>query len=84
MTNTEFIKRMIALTEELERAAAARPYDPDAYNNVIDRLNSITPPWRQRRRRRPWVSLIILIFLLLVLIYIVCEILYNFGIMDQL
>ena len=83
MTDKEYLEKMIALTDELNRTASANPYDPDAYNSVIDQLNSIVPPWEQRRRRRPWAAVMIVIFLVLVLLYIVWEILFNLKIMDS-
>ena len=82
MTDKEYLKKMIALTEELNRVASAEPYDPDAYNRVIDQLNNVKPPWESRRRRRPWfafASCIILLIILVWIVYTVLSLLYTRG-----
>ncbi len=35
------LERLKLLTSELEAAGNARPYDPDAYNRIVDDLNSL-------------------------------------------
>lgn len=76
MTNTKYLKKMITLSEELERAATAEPYDPDAYNLVITKIQRIIPPWQQRRRRRPWPAIFFCLFLLFCLAWLIWSILF--------
>lgn len=71
MNDKDYVKQMVALHKELERVSKANPYYEDAYNDVIDQLNRLTPPWKQRRRRRSWFMFAILIFVCLVLAWIV-------------
>ena len=60
MNDTEYLEKMVELSKELERSAQARPYDPDAYNAIIDQLNELKHPLEQRRRRRDWWMILLL------------------------
>lgn len=71
MNDAEYIKRMTALTDELNNAASAEPYDPVAYNRVIDEFNKIQPPWESRPCRPSWIMIAIISFLLFILGFIV-------------
>jgi len=84
MNNTKDLKYLRSLLDELERTGNSRPYDPDAYNDVVDRLNRLFTSQGQCRRRRPWAAVIVFIFLFLVLLYIVFEILFNLKITERL
>ncbi len=55
-----YLKRKAELAYELERAAQARPYDPGAYNKIIDQLNSLKPPSFRHKRRRDWWMILLL------------------------
>jgi len=46
MKDTTYLKRMIALTQELERNASAEPYDPDSYNRTVEALKDTNRAWR--------------------------------------
>lgn len=76
MKNSKYLHKMYALTEELERAAKAKPYDPDVYNDVVARITAFHLAWYYYRRRRPWPALISVILLLIVLVCIVFKVLY--------
>lgn len=76
MTDRKYLKTMIYLSEELERAASAEPYDPDQYNKVIDSINSTNRVWLNSLRRRSWFAIASIIFISLMLAWIVYSILY--------
>ena len=50
MTETEYLKQMISLIRDLDRAASADPYDPDEYNKVINAIHSTNDAWSRSRR----------------------------------
>ena len=54
MTDQQFLKRMLDLTEKLARASSARPYDPDAYNAVLDEIRESSAKFNRIRRRQAW------------------------------
>ena len=54
------------LGEDLKRAENAKPYDPDAYNKVIDAMNTTNIDfYRSHRKFSCWTRWIILILALL-------------------
>ena len=69
-----WLKQHLILTDDLLRTANARPYDPNAYNEIIDQLNSLKPPSFRHKRRRDWWSITILIMLALALANLVYRI----------
>ncbi|KKN13003.1 hypothetical protein LCGC14_1010860 [marine sediment metagenome] len=71
-----WLKQCLILTDDLERAANARPYDPNAYNEIIDQLNSLENPSNRHKRRRPWGMILFIIALLLVLLQIILEVFF--------
>ncbi len=70
-----WLKQHLILTDDLLRTANARPYDPNAYNEIIDQLNSLKPPSFRHKRRRPWGMIAIIVFLALLAGFIVITIL---------
>lgn len=76
MIKTKYMKKLISLSIELERAGNARPYDPNAYNKVIDQLNSLFDSKGKRRRRRPSFFAILIWILFGILIGLVFRILF--------
>jgi len=76
MTDIQFHNRLFNLTAELARASSARPYDPDAYNAVIDELNELSQMPICPRRRRDWIMICMLIFFSLVLAWIIYDALF--------
>ena len=58
MTDEEYMKQMVALTNELDRAASAQPYDPDEYTNIIDSINLLYRKWNRSRNRPLWILLL--------------------------
>jgi len=71
MTEKQYLEKMIDLTEELDNAWRAEPYDPDAYNDVIERINDLHLSNHFKRRRRPWAAMFFCLALLCVLMLIV-------------
>lgn len=71
MNDKTYLKIMVELGEELERAASARPYDPDEYNKTIDALNRTNRIWWRSRRRRPWMKICFCLFLLYCLAWLI-------------
>ena len=72
MNKRTYLKRMSALTKQLKHTQMAEPYDPDAYNNVIDEMNRLNALWHRhftRKRRVVAVVWILLALLLLLLIF---------------
>ena len=67
MNERTYLKRMHVLSEELERAKNAEPYDPDAYNIVIDMINTLNRKWSRGLILKHWISLIVWILLALLL-----------------
>lgn len=41
MTDKQYLERMSELTDQLQAAGNARPYNPDVYNRIIDELNAL-------------------------------------------
>lgn len=70
MRDKEYLEKMMELSKQLNKAAKARPYDPDAYNAVIDQLNNVVPPWMQRRRRWSWSAIGAILALILIFAWI--------------
>ena len=82
MTDIEYCKKLYILTDELERAAKASPFDPDTYNDVIARLNALHSCYIHSPRRRSWfafASCIVLLIILLWIVYTVLDVLYTRG-----
>ncbi len=82
MKYIKYAKAMLMLGDELKDAATANPYDPDIYNDVVDRINALNSTGYRSRRRRPWAAMISVLLLLVALLLIVHEILkglYNHG-----
>ena len=66
MDERTYLKLMVSLGEDLERAASAEPYDPDQYNKVIDSINKANRLWfRSRRHYSCWTRWIIFVLILL-------------------
>ena len=76
MTDRQYHRALIHLAGKLARAACAKPYDPDAYNAVIDELNALSDVRLTARRRTPWFMFCILIIASLVLAYIIYDVLF--------
>jgi len=76
MTEQQYHKRLRKLTEELALASNARPYDPDAYNAIIDELNKLCQMTIHPGRRRDWIMLVMLICACLILCWIVYDIIF--------
>lgn len=80
MTGKKYLKLMFALSEELGNAAGAEPYDPHAYNLVIDKINHLNHLWfvslDQRRRIKNILCVAAIVF---VLYLIYCLLSEGFG-----
>lgn len=75
MNYIEYQRKISVLSEELQRAAEAKPFDAIIFNDVADRIYALHQPLFRPKRRRPWSALIFTILLLIVLLWIVLEIL---------
>jgi len=76
MKKQKHLAELLYLAQKLENAANARPYDPEAYNSVIDSLNSFSSRRVPHRRRRPWVIASFIFFLLTMLAIVIGLILW--------
>lgn len=76
MNDTEYLKIMDSLSEDLDRVSSAEPYDPDAYNKVIDSINRADRIWWRSRQRRHWGMICFCLFLICCLAWIVLSILF--------
>ena len=71
MNERTYLKRMSALTRELERTQNAEPYDPDAYNKVIDKMNSLERKWSRSQLRKHWITLVVWLIVVLLLLLLI-------------
>lgn len=71
MNERTYLKRMSVLTRELELAQNAEPYDPDAYNNVVDKMNLLELKWSRRILRKRWITLAVWILVVLLLAWLI-------------
>ena len=71
MTDEEYLKQILALADELDRTGSAEPYDPDTYNDVIDRINKLHGVGYRSQRRRPWIVMILVWILIAFLTFII-------------
>jgi hypothetical protein len=67
MNDKEYLKRMIKLTEDLNRAASAEPFDKDDWQSALDEYHSVNLHWLLHRHRlsKCAIALILLILSLL-------------------
>lgn len=75
MTNHEYLKKMIAITEELDRIANHDPFSLMSWNMYMDEMHQVTCQWHHNRHRRPWFAIFIVCFLLFCLALVVWSIL---------
>ena len=71
MKELTYIKRIAALTRELERTQNAEPYDPDAYNKVLYKLNKTRAKYNRILILKHWITLIIWILVVLLLLWLI-------------
>lgn len=71
MFNKKYVKEMIALTEELQEARNAKPYDVLRYERVIEKINIARRCLYTRGRYYRFLFWWFCVCLLLVLCYIV-------------
>lgn len=76
MTNTDFIEKLVVLTDKLDRISSSKPYDQDAYNSVVTRIQMLQLERNRSRRRRPIFFAILIWILLGILIGLVFRILF--------
>lgn len=76
MTDKEYLKRMIAITDELERIANHEPLLQDSWDMYMNEMHMVTSDWHASRRRQPTFFLffccLLAIMLGLVIISISC------------
>jgi len=73
MTDKQLLGRFIVLAQKLCWAHDALPYDPDAYDAILDEIHEIAVKHNRRRRRRSWISVVTIVFLLAILAWLVYE-----------
>ncbi len=77
MNDETYVKIMVSLGEELERAVSTEPYDPDEYNKVINAIESTHRVWYRSRQHRSILPAIIISFLAALLALIVAHSLWQ-------
>ena len=73
MTDRQYIKRMIVLTNALERIASAVPFDSLAWQSAVDEFHLCNCHWIKTRRRRPLSAIIIIFVLACILAWLCCH-----------
>jgi len=73
MTDKQLLGRFIILAQKLCWAADALPYDPDAYNAILDEIHEIAVKHNRRRRRTSWSSIVTIVILLIILAWLIFE-----------
>lgn len=71
MNERSYLKRMHVLSEELERAQDAEPFDPDAYNKVVDDMNETRARYERVLLIKHWITLIVWILVVLLLAWLI-------------
>ena len=72
MNEQTYRKLMLALTKELERAQNTEPYNPIAYNHVVDKMNEITHQYGRSRLLKQFITLAVLILLFILFAFLTC------------
>ncbi len=67
MTDTEYLKQMIAINDELERIASNVPVDVEQWHNALDEMHRVNNVWYHSRRRQAWLTRASIVLLALVL-----------------
>ncbi len=73
MNEKQYHNRLFDLTAKLARAASARPYDPDAYNSIIDDLNKLSTMPIRLRRQFSLFTTALFIFVCIIVAWIIYE-----------
>jgi len=76
MTNKKYRKIMLSLSEDLQRAASTKPYNPDEYDKVTEAMNRTNRARFLRRRKFSCWTRWIIWFLLGVLSWIVWTVVF--------
>ena len=71
MNESTYLKRMMGLSAELKRTTAAEPYDPDTYNNVVDKMNMLNHRWHVSLSRKRWFVRVVWILLVLLFAWLI-------------
>lgn len=79
-TYKEYFDALNFLAGKLKETSEAKPYDPDAYNKVVDQLNALSDAKYRRRRRRPWFAIGAILCLIWIFAWLVFEIVRGFYI----
>lgn len=74
MTDREYLKKMVTLTEDLERIASAEPFDKKEWECAIDEYHRVNLVWCHNRRKFSCWTRWIIWFLLGVLCWVVWRI----------
>ncbi len=71
MNERTYLKRISALTRELERTQNAEPYDPDAYNKVLDDIDKTRAQYDRSLILKHWITLAVWILAFLLLAWLI-------------
>jgi len=74
MTDNEYLKRMIAITNELERIASHEPLVQDSWDMYMDEMHAVTCDWHASRRHWPRLFKYVCWFLLGLLAWVILHI----------
>ena len=75
MTDKQFIKRMVFLTEQMCDLYNAEPIDQNALHSLRIEIHETGARFNRSRRRRPWFLILVILFWLLALVILVSGIL---------
>lgn len=75
MTDRQYIKQMIVLTEQLERWANEEPFNKAAWQCALDEFHYCNCLWSKTRRRRSWLATALIVFLWILLFLLVADVL---------
>lgn len=71
MKERTYLKLMLALTKQLELTKKAEPYDPDAYDNVLDFMDKTKARYHRSLLIKHWLILAIWTLIVLLLVWLV-------------
>jgi len=80
MNDKEYLKKMFALNEELQRAAEAEPYDPGGHGDVVTKIDNLNLQWSKSLAERRRIKNILCVAAILFVLYLVyCLLSEGFG-----
>lgn len=71
MNERTYLRRMSFLRKELERIQNAEPYDPDAYNLIVDVMNDTEHQYNRSLLLKHWITLAVWILIVVLLVWLI-------------